>query len=327
MPNEPIKGLNTPNTGDLVGSWGTTALNANFQAIGGMLGGVLNFSLSGATTVVLTGPSGSLTPGAGPTQQQNMFLNFSGAQTGNAQFAMSLPGTYTVINQCTGTTAYLQFVPAVGTGTYIAVPQGRATQIFFDGVNVGFLNPQDPGTAYDLHGATSLPLWMQACKVRPYLQKDGTVYNVSDYPALAQILGSTFGGNGITAFGVPDELSRVRLAWDFTGSSLRVTAAGCGINGAQMGAAGGNQFMQSHTHTSPALSDPGHNHTPQGGSNFWVRNGPFTIGPGGATFSDIPTTNTTTAGITIAPNVGVSGGGTSQNMQPTIVSFLALIKT
>jgi microcystin-dependent protein len=323
-PNEPLAGLITPNTGDLVGSWGTAALNANFVAIGGMAGGVLNMSLSGATSIVLTGPSGSITPGAGPSQQQNFMLNFSGAQTGNAQFFFSRPGRYLINNRCTGTTAYVQLVPASGTGTYIGIPQGKTTPVYFDGTNVDFENPSDPGTAYDLHGAISVPLWMQGCKVRPYLQKDGTVYNTSDYPALAQVLGSTFGGNGITTFAVPDELSRMRLAWDFTGSANRVTAAGSGINGLQMGATGGSQFMQSHNHTSPALTDPTHAHgkviSQVGASNTVVGNGPVPAVAGGST--DVAST-----GITLAPNVGTSGSGGSQNMPPTIVSFLAFIKT
>src|SRR5215470_4540386 len=107
MPNEPLKGLNTPNTGDLVGAWGTTAVNANMQAIGGLLGGVLSISLPAATSVVLTGPSG-ISPGAGPNQQSNFVLNFSGAQTGNAVFFFNVPGSYLINNRCTGSTAYLQ---------------------------------------------------------------------------------------------------------------------------------------------------------------------------------------------------------------------------
>lgn len=324
-PTTPNAALIVPNTGDLVGSWGTAALNANFTVIDGKFGGSLNISLSGATTVTLTGPAGAITPGAGPTQQQNQFLKFSGAQTGNALFLMSLPGTYTIINQCTGTTAYLQFAPSTGTGTFIGVPQGKATPIYFDGTNVDFLNPQDPGTAYDLHGVNAVPLWMQACKVRPYLQKDGTVYNVSDYPALAQILGSTFGGNGITTFAVPDELSRVRLPWDFTGAANRVTAAGSGINGLQMGAVGGNQLLQSHNHSS-SLSDPSHTHIFASGAPY-VQNAPggFTAAAGGSPATGFQNMNAAVTGITLSN--ATTGGGTSQNMPPTIVSFLAFIKT
>mgnify|MGYP001581080030 FL=1 len=48
MPNEPLKGLNTPNTGDLVGAWGTAAVNPNMTVVGGYLGGVQTVSLTNA---------------------------------------------------------------------------------------------------------------------------------------------------------------------------------------------------------------------------------------------------------------------------------------
>src|SRR5882672_8515947 len=111
----------------------------------------------------------------------------------NAATRAQRPGIYLINNRCTGTTAYVQLAPASGTGNYIGVAQGRSTPVYFDGVNVDFANPQDPGTAYDLHGAVALPPWMSACKVTPYLPKDGTIYNISDYPQLGSQLGSTFG--------------------------------------------------------------------------------------------------------------------------------------
>jgi hypothetical protein len=58
--SEPItvnKTLIVPNTGDLSGSWGTAALNPNFQLIDAMFGGVTSISLSGATTILLTVPA------------------------------------------------------------------------------------------------------------------------------------------------------------------------------------------------------------------------------------------------------------------------------
>src|SRR6185369_3176626 len=113
----------------------------------------------------------------------------------------------------------------------------------------------DPGTAYDLHWPQyTVPAWMSVCTVAPYLIKDGTVYSASTYPGLFAILGATFGGNGVTTFAVPDERSRFRIGVD-PGSTARVTGAGCGINGAQPGAVGGSQFMQTHSHAN-TLSDP-----------------------------------------------------------------------
>jgi microcystin-dependent protein len=326
MPNEPLAGLNTPNTGDLVGAWGTTAVNANMQAIGGMFAGFVTFSLSAATTIALTGPSGSLTPGAGPTQQQNSLLRFTGAQSGNAVFQFSKPGFYIVDNQCTVPSFVVQLVPAVGTGNVIAVPQGKKTQVFFDGTNMDFVSMPDPGTAYDLHGAGSIPAWINFCTVKPYLLKDGATYSTASFPALAAILGSTFGGNGVTTFGVPDERSRMRIAWDNTGALGRVTVAGSGINGGQLGATGGNELMQSHTHTATSTPNEGSGHAhgyhdPVAGGlpSFNGGNAGSVVGNG--------TTALATTGMTITTNIATTGSGGSQNMPPTIVSFLPLIKT
>ena len=162
---------------------------------------------------------------------------------------------------------------------------------------------------------------MSACKVTPYLPKDGTIYNFAQYTALGQQLGSTFGGNGVTTFGVPDERNRMRLAWDNTGTANRVTSAGSGISGITMGAAGGDQLLQSHNHP---LTDPTHTHPVTqnaAGASVQSRAGgsPVAASFGSATI----TIQNASTGITIA----TTGGGGSQNMPPTIVSFLALIKT
>jgi microcystin-dependent protein len=41
-----------------------------------------------------------------------------------------------------------------------------------------------------------------------WLSCDGSVLNIGDYPALASVLGTTFGGDGITTFGLPDMQGR-----------------------------------------------------------------------------------------------------------------------
>ena len=100
MPNDPLKGLNTPNTGDLSGAWGTAAVNPNFTVVGGYLGGVqtvsltnANVSLSISTGVIGTG---SITPGAGPVQAANAVLKFSGTLTGNCDITFPCPGYWIV---------------------------------------------------------------------------------------------------------------------------------------------------------------------------------------------------------------------------------------
>ena len=85
------KALIVPTTGDLSGTWGSAALNPDFTAIDGMFGGVVTVSLTNAN-VALTAPSGSVTAGAGPFQQQNAIIKFSGTLTGNCTITFTLHG-------------------------------------------------------------------------------------------------------------------------------------------------------------------------------------------------------------------------------------------
>jgi len=314
------KGLAVPTTGSDVGTWGTV-LNTNAAALDGILGGFSTISLSVATTFALSNNTASLTPGAGPNQSSNALLKFTGTLAGNVIVQFSVPGFYIIHNACTVATFSLKLSPSTGTGNSIGVPPGQKIHVFFDGTDMDFVNQPPVGSAMDLHGVTALPAWMSACTVLPYLIKDGTVYNVSTYPALGAYLGSTFGGNGATTFGVPDERSRMRLPVDTNGPgtfAARVTAAGSGVNGTTIGASGGSEFLQSHNHT---VTDPGHTHN--GTSAFAIFNG--VGGAQGPTAGGFFQTGIATAvtGITLA----VAGTGSSQNMVPTIVSFLPLVKT
>ena len=53
MPNTINRGLSVPTTGSEVGTWGSAALNPNFNTLDGVLGGALTISLSAATTFAL----------------------------------------------------------------------------------------------------------------------------------------------------------------------------------------------------------------------------------------------------------------------------------
>lgn len=317
MPNTVNKAFEVPNTGDLPGAWGTSALNPNFSALDGITGGVLSLSVSSATTITLSVPSGSLTPGAGPTQSQNALIKLSGTLTGNSQILFAMPGFYIVDNRCTGN-FYVQLGPTAGTGTFVGAPPGEKCHVFYDGTNMDFVDMGRVGSALDLHtNTTTLPPWMNACTVPPYLIKNGATHTVSLYPALAAMLGSTYGGNGITTFGVPDELSRFRLPVDSSGSAGRVTSAVSGINGTTFGSAGGSQLMQQHTHT---VTDPGHVHSMKRDALYGSGSASAVNGVGVFTPKD---TDSAVTGISI----NNAGTGTSQNMPPAIVDFLPLIKT
>lgn len=321
MPNDPLKGLNTPNTGDLTGAWGTAAVNPNFTVVGGYLGGIAtvsltnaNVSLSIASGVIGTG---SITPGAGPVQAANAVLKFSGALSGNCVITFPCPGFWIVKNNCT-VGAFYAAARANGTGNIIGLPPGMDVHIYNDGTDCSFCDLGMPGQFLDLCVSTT-PAWMSACTVLPYLPCVGsTTYSFSTYPALAALLGSTFGGNGITTFGVPDLAGRVRMPIDSTGS--RITFAGSAITGTLLGAVGGNQNVQAHTHTA-TVTDPGHTHNYTG-----------SITPtGGAGGIDLLKNFTTLASGTAVTGISVAnatfGSGASGNVQPSMIFGVTFIKT
>jgi len=324
-PNTINVALIVPNTGDLTGAWGTAALNPNFSSIDGMLGGVATIALSSATTIALSLPAGSITPGAGPNQSQNSLIKLTGTLTGNCVLTLGMPGRYVFHNQCTVGTSYVQ-VTSSGLGNACGLPPGQKVTIFHDGTNIDYVDAMPVGAALDLHGVTSVPAWITACTVKPYLLKDGTTYSTSVYPALGALLGSTFGGNGATTFGVPDERARMRVAYD-TGSTGRMTSP---VSGTTMGSAGGTEThaiavseLPSHTHNA-SVTDPGHSHSYQDRDTNFHQDGTsqFTV----ATATSTHTTGSSTTGITVS-NASTGGGGAMTIVQPTIVSFLALIKT
>jgi microcystin-dependent protein len=317
-------GLIIPNTGDLVAAWGTSAVNPNMTAIDGLLGGLVTLSLSVATTIALTASSAVLTPSPGPFQQQNALIRLTGTLGGNAVLQFTRPGFYIVENNCTVGTFYVQLAPASGGGNSIGAPPGRKTHVFYDGTSLDFVDRPDVGTAYDLHGVSALPSWMTACTVLPYLIKDGTIYNTTSYPQLGALLGSSFGGNGVSTFGVPDERARARIAVDTNtngGYTNRLTAAISGVIGTTMGAAGGDQNLSAHTHAN-VLTDPGHTHTTYVDT---AGQSGLSVNTNAANHATPTVINTAVTGISLV--IATTGAGVGANVQPSIVSFLPLIKT
>lgn len=327
--SEPITqniGLIVPNTGDLVGAWGTAAMNPNFQELDGILAGVTNLSFSAATSITLSVPAGaSYTPGAGPVQSQNAMLNLNGTIFGNIQIGFTMPGKYIVNNKTvpSGGNFGVQLSPSTGTGNAIGAPPGECVTVFYDGTNVNYVDLGRVGERLDLIGWTTYPAWIGLCTVKPYLIRDGSVYSTSVYPILAQMLGSTFGGNGINTFGVPDSRARVDVPYD-TGGTGRLTSGVSGVNGATMGSAGGNQAMQQHNH---GVNDPTHSH---GVTGSGIQN-PVGIaitwgGGSGPNTVPSPVAANSIAAAATGISIQVAGAGASQNVQPSIVSHLPLIR-
>jgi hypothetical protein len=122
---------------------------------------------------------------------------------------------------------------------------------------------------------------------------------------------------------VPDERARARIALDTNtngGVTNRLTAAGSGVNGTTMAATGGDELLQAHRHTSPA-----HSHSVSGGTIGGSSSLAITYG-GGSGPNSFPL-NPAGIGISsVAVSISTTGSGAGQNVQPTIISFLPLIR-
>lgn len=159
-----------------------------------------------------------------------------------------------------------------------------------------------------------------------YLLCDGSAVSRTTYADLFAAIGTAFGtGNGSTTFNVPDLNGRVPVGKDNAGgnNTNRITSAVAGFDGDTLGAAGGDQRVQTHNHT---LTDPGHAHTLKASSSLALTNEPSANAlakPGNEIYRNAaPDVNmqtgsiaTNTTGITLAD----FGAGSSQNVQPSLV--------
>lgn len=164
------------------------------------------------------------------------------------------------------------------------------------------------------------------------------------YSALFTIIGTTYGvGDGSTTFNVPDLRGRVLAGKDDMGGATasRVTSVS-GITGTTLGAVGGDQRIQDHTHTYSGTTgndSPDHNHAPaSGGNSFFVNvnSGGDVLNGGGSNYRfNFGSPWTATAGAHVRHQHAYSGttanhnqtaGGASQNMPPTIITNY-IIKT
>jgi len=315
-PTTSNRGLIIPSHGADVDSW-DSPLNNNFTVIDQLFGSILSVATIGGMTTLSS------------SQAQNAVLRISGALVANATIVLpAVQAMYVVENLTTNANYYVQFSLNGVSGQVVAVPQGKTTSIFTDGTNVKFLHPADPATYWDYGGATA-PIWIAACTIRPWLNCDGTVYNISDYPYLGAILGSSWGGNGLTTFAVPDLRNKTRIP--IKSSSPLITPAISGMDGSVLGSSSTSEGVTldvtqipSHAHTA-AVTDPGHNH-----KSGWY-------GPRGASgdvsafaTNDPAYTNVNTGSATTGISVTIqnTGGGLQHtSVQPTAVAGMAFIKT
>jgi microcystin-dependent protein len=177
-----------------------------------------------------------------------------------------------------------------------------------------------------------------------WLLCDGSAVSRSTYAGLYAVIGIAFGaGDGSSTFNVPDLRGRFPLGRDNMGGTAasRVTLEHSAVATTTLGAAGGSQFAQQHTHS---LTDPGHIHTASTASDgahthtvtIATGSGASTGGTNSntgtataqATSSDgahthVVTVNANTTGATI----NSSGLGGSQNMPPLLVTNYIICAT
>jgi microcystin-dependent protein len=254
------------------------------------------------------------------------------------------PGYYIVENLLTGTYGYtLTIASNLPGNNVICIDRGMCQHIYNDGTNVRFVNLGAVGQMELWAGYSAIPAWVSNCTVPPYLLCDGSVYNYSTYPALANRLGGTFGGNGVTTFGVPDLRGRVPLAYDGTGS--RITAAVSGITGTSIGSSADNQGITLSVGQLPTgIQCAGTNNIavyPSGNSGLYaaVSNGsilPYSLYPGSVSGSAIGVvysnnanwsgTNTFSANNTITVTSNNTSNQQHSNVQPAQVVGIWVIR-
>ena len=331
-PQTPQIGFYIPLRGSDSGVWDLPE-NANDSATDNLFANVAIISLSNAP-VTLTAPPNSGAAWAGPYQSQSALLRFTGNLSANVAVTLPRAGFFIVENLCTSGGAtnpplagsiagtFVVTLQSAAPGDVIGVPPGRKVHVFCDGTDVDFVDLENPGTQVDWTGLTAMPAWVTACTDRPYLLRDGANYPIASYPALYSMLGNQFGGTFGLNFNVPDSGGRVDVPWSLSG---RLSGAS-GVNGAVMASAGGDERFQAHSHNA-VVHDPTHAHGVGGG--FIGGNGFSGLAGGGSFNGPIGATNIAifAAATGISVTIGNTGTGGSLNVQPTIVSFLAVIKT
>lgn len=194
----PHKGIIQVTVGSEEDTWGPF-VNTNADILDSALGGVATVALAGANVVLSS------------AQYQNAFITFTGALAANISVTFPpLPSFYTIQNLTTNTSAFqVTLTTSLSSGQHIGMPWGEVIDIMTDGVNVKFKNLDKVGTYLQLASST-IPAWITACSVPPYLLCIGSTFNSVTYPILASLIGTTLPDcRGRTKFALDDGAVRI----------------------------------------------------------------------------------------------------------------------
>lgn len=284
------------------GTWGPY-INGNEDALDNMLGGTATVALTNAPVVLSSG------------QYQCSFIRFTGAITADVPITFPSVGSfYTVINDTTNSSNFCVTLATTTAGSQaIGLPSGAVTDIMTDSANVRFRGLPHVGTYWDYSGS-SVPRWVSACTVPPWLLCDGSTFAVATYPAL-----SVIHNGGV----LPDARGRMRMALD--AGAGRVSSGVSGVAGNTLFGTGGDQSMQQHNHTAnSSVNDAGHIHNVIINTNAPGAGG----GQGGGVGSVLVSSFVQTAltGITVATSIANTGTGGSQNMPPVYAGGITMVR-
>lgn len=289
--------LAQPTRGSDSGTW-DTPMNNNT--------GIIDNSFGGVATIALTNSNVQLNQ----SQYQCVFIKLTGAITSN--ITLTFPGGigsfYNIINQCTNSSAFTVTAQTTASATTtIGLPPGENTKIFLDGTSPQFgALPHHIGGYWHLAGQ-SVPAWVTACTVPPYLNCNGGSFSSAAYPTLMAQLGGTT---------LPDTRGRTLFALDQSVGTTGLSFLGTGgLTGQTLSISN----LPSHNHTA---SDGGHTHGVSGGAFVTTASGAASFSAG-ATGSNQSTTATGNANIT----VGFTGGNSAFSiLNPAVGAGLILIR-
>ena len=231
------KGLYQVANSSYVGTWDVPE-NSNW--------GVVDAALGQITTIQLNNTPVTLS--AAQVQCAQIIFSSSAAPGGNlagnvaitfpvvSPSSTALTGPYIIQNLCGNSSLFVVTLQTtVAGGQTIACKPGEAFDVINDGTNFKFKNLGHIGSYWDYAGS-SVPNWVTACTVPPYLNCDGTAFSSATYPTLAAILGTT----------LPDSRGRFRAT--LNQGQARITGGGSGLDGNTILASGGSEMTQQHTH-------------------------------------------------------------------------------
>jgi microcystin-dependent protein len=144
---------------------------------------------------------------------------------------------------------------------------------------------------------------------------DGQLLAISQYETLFNLIGTTYGGDGVTTFALPDLRGRVALG----------TGTGPGLSSYSIGQQGGEETVTlttstipSHNHVIEATQSPGTSASPAGAVPAVAPDGlPAMVAPG-------PVPNDHLTGIAVIP---AGGGQAHDNIKPyTAVRFIIALE-